>query len=310
MKVLLLGADTETGAEMVAQCEANQIDCVPVDARKVDLGSTRRVMRLARRHQPDFLVNLIDHEPIADNESEANRAREINCDGVHTIAKVCASRDIPLLHLSTDAIFGNGGEGPFVETSDPAPTDAYGASHFQGEQRIVQETHRYVILRSGWVFGSRENNFLAPLLDALRTSQQLALESGRQFAPTAASDVARVFIAIIKQLNCGANAWGVYHYCSADITSWYGFAEQVLASAGEIIELDANGVIPEQDGNSSVQLPKRAVAQISCRKILYTFGIKQRHWDAELQRIVKACLDRGDTKPVAGRAAAESNTSD
>lgn len=310
MKVLLFGADTETGIEMLAQCEAGKIDCVPIDSRKVDLGSTRRVMRLARRHQPDFLVNLIDYEPLDNSASEQERASDINCDGVHTLAKVCRSREIPLLHLSTDAIFGDGGDGPFVETSDPSPTDAYGESHFQGEQRISQETHRYIILRTGWIIGARENGFLQSLLNALRSSRSVGLDVERQFSPTSASDVARVLIAIIRQLDCGVSAWGVYHYSSADITTWYGFGEQVLASARFMLALRGDEVVPSGEESHSLLVPERAVTQLSCRKILYTFGIKQRPWDQEMDRIVKSCAEKLQPEPASEMAETGSESAD
>ncbi len=296
MKVLLLGADTEIGVELAARCEAVAIDCIPVDARKVDLTHPRRVARIVKRHRPDVLINLVDYEPASDSDEEGRRALELNRDGVHNLAKACRSRETPLIHLSTDCVFDGERDGPYSETDPCAPVDVYGSSRLEGEEALAGEHRQHLILRTGWTFSSRPDRYLARLVAAVQESERLDLDSTVQFAPTASSDVARVFVGILQQLDCGIEPWGVYHYCSADITTWYGFAEAAAGVMRNCVDSPLAELVPGAAGDDEVELPRSAGAQLSCRKILNTFGIRQRPWGRDLEGAVHTILQPAETR--------------
>lgn len=308
MKVLLLGADTEIGVELVARCEATGIDCIPVDARKVDLTHPRRVARVVKRHRPDFLVNLVDYEPSGASDEETRRAGEINRDGVHNLAKACRSRETPLVHLSTDRVFDGERDGPYSETDPCEPGDIYGASRREGEQCLAREHRQHLVLRTGWTFSARWERLLARLVHAIQESDSLDLDASVHFAPTSCSDVARVCVGILQQLDCGIEPWGVYHYCSADITTWYGFAESAAGMMRTLVRSPLAELVPGSGGEAAFESPRPGAGQLSCRKILNTFGIRQRSWDHDLETAVQAILRPEDARargPDSGTEAAE-----
>jgi dTDP-4-dehydrorhamnose reductase len=138
------------------------------------------------------------------------------------------------------------------------------------------------------------NNILASLLSQWKSQDVHVLPAIPQFAPTPADDIARVIFAMLQQMECEAKVWGIYHYCSADITTPFDFAEVVLASMAQFsnkmmtIKIEAK----EEEGGRRKSRKGPALGDVSnqvlsCQKILNTFGICQRPWRGELAMIIE-----------------------
>jgi dTDP-4-dehydrorhamnose reductase len=98
--------------------------------------------------------------------------------------------------------------------------------------------------------------------------------------------VANVITAITEQLHFEADAWGIYHYCSADRVSEYQFAEAILAQAAQYGEPGSTEPISRAQADLS-----HTGGLLGCQKILNTFGIKQRSWRRNLPAAVREyCL--------------------
>jgi dTDP-4-dehydrorhamnose reductase len=192
-----------------------------------------------------------------------------------------------LLHLSTDYVFDGKKNTPYVETDLPAPLSVYGLSKFRGEQELIKHHPHHILLRVSGVFSPWRHNFVKSILKASRESKQLKVVNDQQCCPTGAGDIARVILAIIKQLNCGANAWGIYHYVAADVMTWHGFAQAIVHEAKKYISLEVEEIIAISSSDYATRAPRPANSVLDCQKILNTFGIQQRSWDEELSSVIK-----------------------
>ena len=121
------------------------------------------------------------------------------------------------------------------------------------------------------------------MLNELHERGRLSLSRQHRGCPIPAEDAARVISGMLDQYSCGLEAWGIFHYCSPDVTNCYEFAEVLLAAASQYtafseddpttLEADENG--REQD------------FRLSCEKIRDTFAIKQQPWRASVAALVK-----------------------
>src|SRR5690606_14580004 len=94
--------------------------------------------------------------------------------------------------------------------------------------------------------------------------------------PTAPDDVARVVVAMVKQILCDADVWGTYHYAGAEIVSQLAFARAAaehFMETREVVEL-----IKAATQEQVAELNEPQNASLGCVKIRNTFGIKQRPW--------------------------------
>ena len=139
----------------------------------------------------------------------------------------------------------------------------------------------------GWVIDSYGNNQLTRLLHNIRAQQPISLNSRFRGAPTLLSDVARVAVALIKQIVCGADNWGVMHYCSGDALSEAEFGEQLvqLLAQHQLFDQDASFTLLDQ-----AQTDEPISAVLGCRRIRDSFGIQARAWRPSLLPLVRLWL--------------------
>ena len=96
---------------------------------------------------------------------------------------------------------------------------------------------------------------------------------------------------MVDQYGCGLEAWGIFHYCSPDVTSCYEFGEVMLAAASQYNHfseddpsiLSTVDTVDESAGATARSLEYR----LDCSKIRDTFAIKQQPWRGSVAGQVK-----------------------
>src|SRR5690606_30060315 len=152
--------------------------------------------------------------------------------------KLAEELEIPILQISDYQVFSGGGDQPYRESDEPHSQTLYGVTRWQGELSVQRFAHRVIILRVGTLFCEQGKNLLVDLLDQWKRGEGRELSTLLQFSPTAPNDIARVIYAVLQQLACDAQVWGIYHYCSADIATLYDFAEVLLAARTQFVGVE------------------------------------------------------------------------
>jgi dTDP-4-dehydrorhamnose reductase len=225
----------------------------------------------------------------------------VNSEAVRGLAEVCAELGIILIHLSSDYVFDGHYASGYSESDEVAPLGVYGDSKWQGEEHIRRLLPHHIILRVSWIFSEHGTNFLLRLLDQARREKRVLAVDDRRGCPTSAGDVARVLVAILKQVASGAEAWGTYHYCGAEATTRYGFSEAILAAARQYEELAVVELVPVSSRDLPEAAERPASSVLKCKKLLNTFGIRQRPWRTELQQLVRALYEERSEQAERGR---------
>jgi dTDP-4-dehydrorhamnose reductase len=234
------------------------------------------------QHKPDVVINTLAWEELPSQEQQT-----LIPIVAANIANACASLGVPLIHFSSYQVFGLDNKSSHSEKDIPAPVSPAGQAFFAAEQAIEHSAARFIILRLGWIIGSIGDNHLTRLLTAIQNQQPITLNSRLRGAPTLLSDAVRVCIALVKQIDCGADNWGVMHYCSGDALNEPEFGEQLvqLLAQQQLLNHDANftmiDVTPADEPVSAV---------LGCRRIRDAFGIQARPWRPSLLPLVKQWL--------------------
>ena len=146
MKILITGGAGFVGSHMVNRFYNQGHDVVILDA----LGHTSSMNRLknvegqlweGRLQDSDTYLSLdTDFDLVINSAAETHVDEsferptdfiDTNVLGLHYLSKFCADNDIPLIHLSTDEVIGNGK--PLYEHSMTFPTNPYSATKASGE---------------------------------------------------------------------------------------------------------------------------------------------------------------------------------
>lgn len=227
-----------------------------VTRAELDLAETERIESWLDRHRstlPDCVVNAAAFTKVDACESQVELARQLNARMPGAWARALAQRGIAFVHLSTDYVFPGDGRRPYREDDPTGPRCVYGATKQAGEQAVLEADPTALVVRTSWVFGPGRNFVLAILDQAAKrrsgeAAGPLRVVEDQQGSPTSAADLAEALVALCRlRARPGRAPRGFLHLCNAGVTTWYGFAREILDQAGYgdlAIEPVATGVFP------------------------------------------------------------------
>lgn len=293
MKILVTGAHSQVGRALCRLLAARDIPYEGCGSDGVDITDGQQIEAFLDRYRPDYLVN---GEVVVDTDSaerDSDYSHRVHRDAVAHLARCCAERNIVLVQLSTDQVFDGTKTTAYTETDTPNPINVYGQSLWAGEEAIRELWGKHIILRTAWVFGPDGDNMLKRILQQASDNETVRVPGNERGCPTPAQDVARVIVAMLEQVDCDVDPplWGTYHYVGSDVTDWPTFAETVIKAAKSYGDLEVERVEAVNGETQPRPTPRPANAELSTRKILSTFGIKQQPWRRGVQDTLKSMYE-------------------
>ena len=284
MRILIVGSDNSLGdalQDFLLSQGRHAITVLPREACRWK--SERQAKKSLRRADCDL---VIDARIVAAADG-GDTIRDLDIDRTFWLAKASHRSGVGYLYLSSSRVFSGNVERLYSEDDYPDNEETLGELLLRGESVVRDSCERHLILRLGPVFSHHNGNVMTQLLDQLVQGGTLLLESNMRGSPVLAGDAARVVSALADQLSTNADVWGIYHYCSSDVTNCYEFAEALLASASQFSQFSAAAVELEKHSESGVQLNRA----LDCTKISNTFAIKQMPWRSSIAGTVKTYFD-------------------
>ncbi|WP_415882714.1 dTDP-4-dehydrorhamnose reductase [Neptuniibacter sp. QD34_54] len=288
IKILITGAHGQVGSALTRAVEAdNFFEVIALGKSQLDVTDPEQISEQLAHHLPDYVVNCAAFDDVDEAESQSELCYAVNSDGVEALAFACGDLSIPMFHLSTDYVFDGHYASGYAEEDEVAPLGIYGDSKWQGEERLRQALPKHIILRVSWLFSEQGNNFVLRTLEAAKKQSELQAVTDRKGCPTSASDVARVILAMLKQIHNGADAWGTFHYCGAEVINRYDFCKEILIAAGQYENFDVEKLVPVSSKDYVTEALRPNTSVLMCKKLLSVFGIRQRPWRQELQWLMR-----------------------
>ena len=232
-RYLITGAAGMLGRDLQAALTGR--DVTAFDRAELDI--TDRAAVLAAVVGYDVIINAAAYTQVDDAETNEDTAYAINATGPQNLAAAAAAAGAKLVQVSTDYVFDGSATAPYAEDTEINPISAYGRTKAAGEAFVLQEhpTGSYIV-RTAWLYGQHGPNFPKTMLKLAAARDTLSVVDDQVGQPTWTADLAAQ---IVTLLDSGAPA-GIYHGTSSGVTSWFGFAQAVFATAG----LDPERVTP------------------------------------------------------------------
>lgn len=263
-----------------------------------DANDAVELQRQLTEHAPDFVVNTLQFDDLNQVEQMPDRAWQLNAILPDHLAHICLDLGAALIQVSSDEVVGEVRHGLFNEKDTVHPLNTFGETKWQGEEAVRQLLKRHVILRLGSLFDAEDRaGWLQHILREAQKPQDLQEAADITLSPTAVSDASRVIIAIIQQLDAGAECWGTYHYAGVEPISRAHFAEQVIElgqERGLLLGLEeVRAVSAAALGLAGRQALHR---EMNCQKIMDHYGIKQRSWRPALVEAIEQIADQREAE--------------
>ena len=278
MKLLLTDSTNALGAALDHELQRESFSALLSSAGALDWAQPELVAECIQSSQPDLVINTLGWAV-----SPRPDQLELLPKAAANLAAACRHGSIPLIHLSSYRVFGSGNKSRHSEKDEPRPNSDVGRCFLAAEQALAA-LPRHIVLRLSWVLGSYGDNQLTRLLDQLMTGEPVPVYTRLRGAPTEYSDVARGVVAMAKQVLCGAENWGVMHYCSSDACTHADLADQAIRS---LQQLDLLAQAPNLERIEQLPETEPVSAVLSCQRARDAFGIQARSWRPSLMPLIK-----------------------
>ena len=199
------------------------------------------------------------------------------------LARACKKHDAWCIHYSTDYVFDGTATEPYKEIDSVSPLGIYGQTKLAGEKFIQQETDKYIILRTSWVYSWRGGNFVKTMLRLAGELDELSIVNDQHGSPTYAVDIAQVTNSILEMLKNNRSLSGIYHLSGSQSTNWYGFARSIFELSEKSLKINP---IPTTKFPTPAKRPMYSILDNS--KLNETFGITMPGYEQSLPN----CLER------------------
>ncbi len=283
MKILITGANGMLAKSVRKRLEkGNELICT--DVADLDITDEKAVMEFVTNAKPDYIINCAAYTAVDKAEEAGEIVRKINADGPKNLAIAAKTVDAPLVHISTDYVFGGDLdiEKEYKEEDEKHPVTAYGITKLEGEEKIKENTDKYYIFRTAWLYGDG-NNFVRTMLKLGETKDEINVVADQHGSPTYAEDLANIIgEAIEKKI-----PYGIYHATNEGFTTWYDFTKAIFEYAGIICQV--NPVTTEKyiEMMKITQAKRPKNSQMSKEKLLAQ-GIHVPEWEDALKRYLQA----------------------
>ena len=288
MKILVTGAYGQIGSDLVKQGALKGFTIDATNRQQLDISNLEQVNSYIEQSHPDLVINSAAYTAVDKAEQDKERAYLVNSQGAGNLAKVCSHYNIPIFHISTDYVFNGKQKQPYVESQLPSPASVYGASKFEGDEK-VKLWEKHIILRVAWVFGEHGNNFVKTMLRMGKERSELNIVDDQIGGPTWSDNIAGVLLTLAQRYKAQNNLnWGTYHYTGTPNVSWYQFAQALFVQAEKNALLTTP---PKLTAITSKQYPTAANrpknSTLDCQKLYQNFGINQPDWHNGLQQVME-----------------------
>ncbi len=294
--VLVVG---RSGQLALALSRQRELVCTCVGRPDLNVADKASIEQAVTALDPAAVINAAAYTAVDKAEREPDLAYQVNATGPENLARVCAARNLPLLHVSTDFVFDGRSNVPYAPKDQANPCSVYGASKAAGEKAVRDILDTHVIIRTAWVFSRDGNNFLKTMLRLGNERESLSIVDDQTGSPTHAADLACGLHTITEVIinNPAFEQWGTYHMTNSGQATWYRFAKEIFRQAEPYGQRK-----PALKGIPTSQYPtdatRPAYSVLDNSTLFETFQIALPDW----RDAVGECLNTIFTKPATAKS--------
>lgn len=232
-RILVTGGKGAVGKYVKTVFDKNTVFLLGKES--LDVTDINHVQEAFKKLKPDVVIHLAALTNVDLCEKNQKLAKKINFDGTRNVALICKSNNIPLIYVSTSAVFDGKSMNGYSERDIPNPVNTYAKTKLLGEKFIMENLDKYIIVRAAWMIGGakKEKKFISYIFDKIKKGETLRIVNDKFGTLTYSRDL----LSFIKDRLSNYD-YGLYHYGSTGVCSRYdmaNFVKNFLNSSSKII---------------------------------------------------------------------------
>jgi dTDP-4-dehydrorhamnose reductase len=280
--ILLTGGTGQVGQAVLLRAAKRGLDIVAPSRAQLDLTNAKSIAEMVASRPWSAVLNCAAYTAVDRAETDAELAEQVNAVAPAILAAETATRDIPIIHVSTDYVFDGASGAPYTEEDAVNPLGVYGRTKEVGESAVRTRNPRHAIIRTAWVVSAGGANFVNTMIRLAAERPEVSVVDDQIGCPSSALDIAEALLVVAEQLHEQSGTW---HFVNSGDASWYDLAARIFAN------MDRRGLpTPVLKAIPSSQYPTPAKRPSNSRlctaAIQRDFGIKPRHWHEAIDAIL------------------------
>ena len=219
---------TELGHHVTGLAHSRRLQTTTFDLRQVDLVDRDSAMRVIENAKPEAIIHCAAIADINLAEKNPELTRKLNIEVPGILAEATSNWEIPLIHISSDAVF-DGKKGGYIETDSPNPLSLYAKSKLDAEAMVQDKNPEALVARVvffGWSL-SGKRSLSEFFFNHFQSGQIVQGYSDTFFSPLYVEDLAEI---LLEMLKLGLS--GVYHVTSPKYMSKFDFGLRIAQRFG------------------------------------------------------------------------------
>jgi len=223
MRVVVTGAGGQLGHDLIDAFQDHEV--VALARHQLDVSDREAVLQIITTVRPDAVVHAAAWTAVDACEEHPDWAFAVNALGTRHVAEAARLVGARVCYVSTDYVFDGMSPNPYREWDATNPLSVYGRSKLGGEHELDPGS---TIVRTAWVCGLHGNNMVKTVLRLAGEHDTLSFVADQHGCPTFTADLA----VAIRTLVVGRLP-GIFHVTNQGPTTWFQFARDILALAGQ-----------------------------------------------------------------------------
>ena len=236
----------------------------------LDVTDQTRISTLIERFEPDLILHAAALSNVDFCQKHQKETWLVNVKGTRNIVKACEQSRIPLLYISSNAVF-DGAKDLYGEKDKPNPVNFYGKTKYEGEKIVQKSSLPWIIVRLitmyGWPPSGTRQNPVTWTLEKLQNGEKLRIVNDVRLNPLYNHDAADALWIIIEK---GRNK-NIYHAAGSEVVNRYQWALETA----KVFGFDPSLISPVSSSFFNRKIAPRPPQTIySIKKIKRELGIR------------------------------------
>ncbi|WP_417384653.1 dTDP-4-dehydrorhamnose reductase [Gimesia sp.] len=282
-RISVIGSRGQLGHDLMESLTSAGHHVTGLTHQQISIEDPDSIAGALEQSTPDLIINTAAYNKVDLAEQEPDVAYAVNALGPRLLARYCSEKNICLMHISSDFVYGLDTTRtiPFQEHEAPGPVSAYGLSKLAGEYFVRALCPQHYVIRTCGLYGvagkTGNGNFVETMLRLGKDRDELSIINDQNCTPTATKDLAAALTRLIE-----TEQFGLYHATCAGQTTWYEFACTIFELAG--ISVKTHPITTEQY-NAPADRPRFSV--LDCSRLTAAIGTAIPDWKSSLRQYLE-----------------------
>lgn len=219
---------------------SRELKCTDIDVNEdwlsyLDVRDLEAYRKDVREFGAEALFHLAAFTDLEYCERNPDETYRTNTTPVENAVYIANELDIPILYISSAGIY-DGNKDSYDDWDPPRPLGVYARTKYLGERFVVENAHRYLVCRAGWMMGAgprKDKKFVQKIMAQIKAGERtLHIVDDKNGTPTYTHDFARNVKLLLEN-----RLWGLYNVVCGGQTSRLDVAREILRILGRQDEI-------------------------------------------------------------------------